>query len=330
MAADPVLSVTDLSCGFRNESGYVRVVDSVSFDVEAGATLAIVGESGCGKTVSALAVMGLLPKPAGIVEAGTILFKGKNLADAKTGELLRGMRGRHLGMIFQEPMTALNPVHRIGRQLAEAIAQHQPGLGKAELRQRAIRLLEQVGIPAAEQRFSDYPHQLSGGMRQRAIIAMALAGEPEVLIADEPTTALDVTVQAQILELLRSLLESRGMAMIFITHDLGVVAELCDTVLVMYAGRVAEHARVRDLFVSPRHPYTRGLIDSIPKLDTVPKSPLPVIEGVVPTFESMPSGCRFSNRCRYATDVCRSTAPPLEPCGDAHAVACHHWRTVGP
>ncbi len=224
-------------------------------------------------------------------------------------------------------MTSLNPVYTVGDQIAEALRLHRR-LDKRDARDEAVRLLAEVGIPEPGQRVDEYPHQLSGGMRQRVMIAMALSCEPKLLIADEPTTALDVTIQAQILDLLAELRKRHAMAVLLITHDLGVVAELCDRVLVMYAGRVAEYASVRDLFVSARHPYTQGLIDSIPKLDTAPKSSLPVIEGVVPTFESMPSGCRFSNRCRYATDVCRSTPPPLESCGDAHKVSCHHWRTI--
>jgi len=326
--AEALLRVDKLSCGFHTEEGYIRVVDSISFDVERGTTLGIVGESGCGKTVSALAVMGLLPRPAGVVEAGTMTFKGQNLSATDATQPIRQMRGRHIGMIFQEPMTALNPVHRVGRQLVETLELHEPNLDKGTLRKRAKDLLEQVGIPAAERRLDEYPHQLSGGMRQRVMIAIALAGQPEVLIADEPTTALDVTIQAQILELLRSLLQSRGMGMIIITHDLGVVAELCDEVLVMYAGRVAERAQVRGLFGTPRHPYTRGLLQSIPRVDAPLKSRLLAIEGVVPTPDSMPSGCRFSNRCPYATDICSAVAPPLESCGAKHEVSCHHWRRI--
>jgi peptide/nickel transport system ATP-binding protein len=325
--AEPVLKVEDLSCGFQTEDGYQRVVDRVSFAVEPGATLGLVGESGCGKTVSALAIMGLLPRPAGVIESGRILLGGHDLTKLSSREL-REFRGRQIGMIFQEPMTALNPVHTIGRQVLETLRLYDPRADKAALQKRAVALLEQVGIPAPAQRLKEYAHQLSGGMRQRVMIAMALAGHPKVLIADEPTTALDVTVQAQILELLRSLQKERGMAMLFITHDLGVVAELCDDVLVMYAGRVAEHAPVKDLFDAPRHPYTRGLIASVPRPDIAPKSLLPTIEGVVPAMRDLPVGCRFSNRCRYAEDVCRETVPPLESCGLDHEVACHRWREL--
>ena len=325
--ASPVLKVSDLSCGFETEGGYVRVVDRIGFELAPGETLGLVGESGCGKTVSALAVMGLLPKPAGVVESGTILFDGRDLAGADHATLRR-VRGREIAMIFQEPMTALNPVHRVGRQLLEALSLYEPGSSEQARVERAVGLLDQVGIPAARERLRDYPHQLSGGMRQRVMIAMALAGRPKVLIADEPTTALDVTVQAQILDLLRALQAEHGMAMIFITHDLGVVAELCDDVIVMYAGRIAERAGVRDLFRAPRHPYTHGLIRSLPTVDTPAKSMLAVIEGVVPKLTEMPSGCRFSNRCAFATDICRREAPAAEIVASDHAVACHHWEQV--
>jgi peptide/nickel transport system ATP-binding protein len=323
----PVLKVEELSCGFNTEDGYQRVVDRVSFAVETGSTLGLVGESGCGKTVSALAIMGLLPRPAGVIESGRVLLNGHNLVGLRPNEL-REVRGRRIGMIFQEPMTALNPVHTIGRQVVETLKLYEPKADRATVRRRSVELLEQVGIPAPAQRLKEYPHQLSGGMRQRVMIAMALAGRPQVLIADEPTTALDVTVQAQILELLRSLQAEYGMAMIFITHDLGVVAELCDDVLVMYAGRVAEHAPVKELFIAPRHPYTRGLIKSLPLPDTPAKSVLPAIEGVVPAISRLPPGCRFSNRCAYVEDICREVVPPLEECALDHEVSCHRWREL--
>jgi peptide/nickel transport system ATP-binding protein len=241
---------------------------------------------------------------------------------------MTSVRGHRIGMIFQEPMTALNPVHNVGRQIIESLRIHDPRATNGVLRRRAIELLDQVRIPEPEQRLGEYPHQLSGGMRQRVMIAMAIAGKPQLLIADEPTTALDVTVQAQILDLLRALQRERGMAMLFITHDLGVVAELCDDVLVMYAGRVAEHARVEQLFAAPRHPYTRGLIQSLPLPNTPAKSILPAIEGVVPALSELPAGCRFSNRCRYATAVCRTVVPSLDECAADHTVACHHWREI--
>jgi peptide/nickel transport system ATP-binding protein len=324
---EAVLKVEELSCGFHTEGGFQRIVDKVSFEVAAGETLGIVGESGCGKTVSALSIMGLLPRPAGVVEEGRIYLDGRDLAAADPEEL-RSVRGRRIAMIFQEPMTALNPVQTIGRQIAESLTLNEPGSDGATIVRRSVDLLEQVGMSAPEQRLKDYPHQLSGGMRQRVMIAMALSGKPKVLIADEPTTALDVTVQAQILELLRDLQRTHGMAMIFITHDLGVVAELCDHVLVMYAGRIAEHAPVVPLFAAPRHPYTQGLIGSVPTPATPAKSLLHTIEGVVPALDNLPAGCRFSNRCPHATDVCRSVVPPLEPCGEGHTVSCHHWRRI--
>jgi peptide/nickel transport system ATP-binding protein len=326
---EPILKVEDLSCGFHTEGGYQRVVDRVSFAVAPGETLGLVGESGCGKTVSALAIMGLLPRPAGVVESGRICLSGHDLAQF-TPEEMREVRGRRIAMIFQEPMTALNPVHTIGRQLLEALRLYEPRADKSALRGRAVELLEQVGIPAPAQRLNDYPHQLSGGMRQRVTIAIAISGRPRVLIADEPSTALDVTVQAQILELLRQLQREHGMAMIFITHDLGVVAELCDDVLVMYAGRVAEHAPVDELFAAPRHPYTRGLIASVPRPDAPAKTDLPAIQGVVPALAELPPGCRFSNRCAYVGDICRTAVPPLEPIRPGHDVACHRWAEIPP
>jgi peptide/nickel transport system ATP-binding protein len=322
-----VLKVEELSCGFHTEGGYQRVVDRVSFAVAPGETLGLVGESGCGKTVSALAIMGLLPRPSGMLESGRILLSGHDLARF-TPEQMREVRGRRIAMIFQEPMTALNPVQTIGRQLVEALELYEPRADRGERRKRAIELLEQVGIPAPAQRLNEYAHQLSGGMRQRVMIAMAIAGNPQLLIADEPSTALDVTVQAQILELLRRLQREHGMGMLFITHDLGVVAELCDDVLVMYAGRVAEHAPVDKLFADPRHPYTRGLIASVPLPDTPSKSVLPAIEGVVPALRDLPPGCRFSNRCRFVKDLCRTAVPPLEEFGPEHDVACHRWREL--
>lgn len=325
--AEPILKVENLSCGFHTEGGYQRVVDRLSFAVAPGETLGIVGESGCGKTVSALAVMGLLPRPAGVVESGRIALDGDDIASF-TPEAMRGVRGRKIGMIFQEPMTALNPVHTIGKQVLETLRLYEPRTDQTTLRKRAHELLEQVGIPAPAQRLNEYPHQLSGGMRQRVMIAMAISGRPQVLIADEPSTALDVTVQAQILELLRSLQREHRMAMLFITHDLGVVAELCDNVLVMYAGRVAEHAHVRELFGSPRHPYTRGLIQSVPLPDTPAKSVLAAIDGVVPALKLMPPGCRFSNRCQYVDNICRTAVPALETCALDHEVACHRWREL--
>ena len=324
----PLLSVLDLSAAFDTEDGEVTVVDRVSFEIDAGETLGLVGESGCGKSVTALSIMGLLPKPAGRVVGGTVGFRGESLNDVPA-ERLREIRGNRIAMIFQEPMTALNPVQRVGRQLAEAYALHAPSASAAAVQSRALELLEQVGIPAPARRMAEYPHQLSGGMRQRVMIAMALASRPDLLIADEPTTALDVTIQAQILELLRDLQRETGMAILFITHDLGVIAELCSRVVVMYAGRIAEQATALSLFARPRHPYTRGLLASIPRLEGEPKTVLTTIPGTVPGVGELPTGCRFANRCPHVVDVCRERAPPLEDVVADHRVACHRWRAVG-
>ena len=323
----PLLSVENLATAFDTEGGEVTVVDGVSFEIEAGETLGLVGESGCGKSVTALSIMGLLPKPAGRIAGGRVSFGGEDLNDVPVARL-REVRGNRIAMIFQEPMTALNPVHRIGRQLAEAYTLHAPAASASEVRGRALALLEQVGIPAPERRLTEYPHQLSGGMRQRVMIAMALASRPEVLIADEPTTALDVTIQAQILELLRDLQRETGMAILFITHDLGVIAELCSRVVVMYAGRIAEQATAAALFANPRHPYTQGLLSSIPRLEDEPKTLLSTIPGTVPGIGDLPAGCRFANRCPHVRDVCRDRAPVLEQVATGHGVACHRWREI--
>jgi len=326
MADSPILSVVGLSAAFATEQGIVSVVDGVSFDLSAGATLGLVGESGCGKSVTALSIMGLLPKPAGRVTGGRILFKGEDLL-ALSAEQYQRIRGNRIAMIFQEPTTALNPVHRIGRQLIETLDMHRPELSKREKTAAAVELLDRVGIPAPDQRLRDYPHQLSGGMRQRVLIAIALACRPDVLIADEPTTALDVTIQAQILELMRELQREYGMGILFITHDLGVVAELCDEVVVMYAGRVVERAGVAALFANPRHPYSEGLLASIPRLESVPKTRLVTIPGMVPALSDMPDGCRFRNRCSRASNRCQ-VEPPLVAAGAGRVVACHHATGV--
>tara|TARA_B100000676_G_scaffold113577_1_gene113179 strand:- start:10 stop:987 length:978 start_codon:yes stop_codon:yes gene_type:complete len=322
----PLLEVDRLSVSFDTEAGLLNVVDDLSFELSAGESLGLVGESGCGKSVSALAIMGLLPKPSGRVDGGDIRLAGESLLGLD--EIGRAsIRGRRIAMIYQEPMTALNPVQRIGQQLAEARLLHEPDLSSDAVRRASLELLDRVGIPAPESRLDEYPHELSGGMRQRVVIAMALACKPEILIADEPTTALDVTIQAQILQLLRDLQSEYGMAMIFITHDLGVIAELTNRVIVMYAGRLAESADVVPLFGEPRHPYTRGLLTAIPRLEDEPKTLLPTIQGMVPTLADMPPGCRFSNRCEYANDAC-TVVPPLEV-SERRAVACHHWREIG-
>ncbi|GAA3551251.1 ABC transporter ATP-binding protein [Zobellella aerophila] len=323
----PLLTVEHLAVSFTTEEGAFRVVDDVSFSVLPGQTLGLVGESGCGKSVTALSLLGLLPRPAGRVVAGRALFQGQDLL-ALSAERRYHIRGNKIAMIFQEPMTALNPVHTVGRQLMEVYRLHRPELGKAAQKRAALAMLQQVGLPEAEARLKSYPHQLSGGMRQRVMIAMALACEPDLLICDEPTTALDVTIQAQILHLIKALQEKTGMAVIFITHDLGVVAQVCDQVLVMYAGRSAEQAGVYDIFERPLHPYTRGLLAAIPRLSHPNKAILPTIKGQVPSIEEQVSGCRFVNRCPHATAKC-VTQPRAELDGKNHSVWCHHWREWG-
>jgi oligopeptide/dipeptide ABC transporter ATP-binding protein len=324
---DVILSVRDLVTTFDTDAGRLTAVDGVSFDVRRGRTLGIVGESGCGKSVTALSIMRLLPQPMGQIRGGRILFEGRDLATLPPAELHR-IRGGRIGMIFQEPMTALNPVQPIGRQLSEVFLLHRTK-DPAEAWRRGAEMLHKVGIPAPEIRMHEYPHQLSGGMRQRVVIAMALACEPAVVIADEPTTALDVTIQAQILELMQALQRDLGLAVVLITHDLGVIAETCDDVIVMYAGRVAEAGPVEAIFDRPAHPYTRGLLDSIPRLEGERKSRLRVIEGMVPGLRDLPAGCRFQNRCPHRVDRC-ATAPALEAVGPGHEAACHRWRELPP
>jgi peptide/nickel transport system ATP-binding protein len=316
-----VLEVRDLRTEFATDDGRFTAVDGVSFSVQAGRTLALVGESGCGKSVTALSVMGLVPNPPGRIAGGSIRFEGRELVGAPQ-RTLQDLRGNGMAMIFQEPMTSLNPAFTIGEQIVEGLLRHQ-ALPRAEAVQRALDVLRQVRIPAPEQRFHEHPHKLSGGMRQRAMIAMALACRPRLLIADEPTTALDVTIQAQILELMRTLQHETGTAVILITHDLGVVAEVADEVAVMYAGRIVERAPVRALFDAPQHPYTVGLLGSIPRLD-VARARLASIEGQVPNPLRRPAGCQFAERCPFAVDQCRAEAPPLAAVGSAHQAAC--WR----
>ncbi|NEX73293.1 ABC transporter ATP-binding protein [Aeromonas rivipollensis] len=323
----PILEVRDLEVEFSVDDGKIKVLDGVSFQVAPGQTLGIVGESGCGKSVTSLAIMGLLPRPHGQVVAGSIRFQGEELLSLPPDQMYK-VRGNRISMIFQEPMTALNPVQTVGTQLMEVFSLHRPDFSKAQRKEAAIAMLQKVGIPEPAQRFAVYPHNLSGGMRQRVMIAMALACEPDLLICDEPTTALDVTIQAQILDLMKALQAQTGMAIIFITHDLGVVAELCDEVVVMYAGRAVERADIFELFDHPRHPYTHGLMASIPRLEDVPKSLLKTIKGQVPALHEMPAGCRFSNRCPHATEICVGTIPVTEQLTDRHAVACHHWKEL--
>ena len=307
--------------GLRTRFGAAAAVDGVDLELERGRTLGIVGESGCGKSVLSLSVMGLVPRPGRVAE-GRVMLEGRDLLRLPPAEMRR-VRGGQVAMIFQEPMTSLNPVHSIGAQIVEAMRAHEPkGQGSArDLRERAIEALRRVRIPSPERRFEEYPHQLSGGMRQRVMIAMALACNPRVLIADEPTTALDVTVQAQILDLLRELQAETGMAIILITHDLGVVAEMADEVAVMYAGRVVERAPVAAVFDDPQHPYTIGLLGSVPRLDEQ-RARLLAIEGSVPPPFALPPGCRFAPRCPFAVEACREGVPALRGIGAGHAVAC--------
>jgi peptide/nickel transport system ATP-binding protein/oligopeptide transport system ATP-binding protein len=316
---EPLLKVEELRTVFRTSGGEVTAVDGVSIEVERGRTLGIVGESGCGKSVLSLSIMRLIAHP-GRIASGRVLLEGRDLASLSNNEM-RQVRGRDIGMIFQEPMTSLNPVHTVGFQITEGIRVHEPKAGKAELRERGIAALKRVRIPSPERRFDEYPHQLSGGMRQRVMIAMALACSPRLLIADEPTTALDVTVQAQILDLLRDLQAETGMSIILITHDLGVVAEMTDDVAVMYAGRVVERTGTRALFDDPQHPYTLGLLGSIPRLNE-DRERLMTIPGSVPPPFALPEGCRFNPRCPFVIDSCRVEHPLLREIVSGHEAAC--------
>ena len=323
--AAALLEVRDLVIGFDTDEWLVRAIDGVSFSVPEGTTLGVVGESGCGKSVTALSILRLLPSPPGRVLGGEVRFDGRDLLTLAE-RAMRDIRGNEISMIFQEPMTSLNPVYTVGRQIAEVLRLHR-GLGRKEARARAIEALSLVGIPAPEQRIDAYPHTLSGGMRQRVMIAMALACEPRLLIADEPTTALDVTIQAQILDLLRSLQRELGMSVMFITHDLGVVAELASEVVVMYAGKVVERASTTQLFAAPRHPYTRGLLRSLPGAVAggAHRRRLATIPGMVPKLTELPSGCRFRDRCDVAIPRCAVEEPALlPPPGEPdRLVACH-------
>ena len=327
--AENILSVENLRTYFRTEAGVAKAVDGVSFSIDRGETLGLVGESGCGKSVTSLSIMRLIPSPPGEIIDGRILYRGRDLVQMSESEI-RGVRGNDIAMIFQEPMTSLNPVFTCGFQIDEAVALHQR-LGAEAAREKTVEMLQLVGIPDPGQRANEYPHQLSGGMRQRVMIAMALSCNPDVLIADEPTTALDVTIQAQILELLERLQSELGMAVLMITHDLGVIAEVADRVAVMYAGKIVESAPVAQIFEHPRHPYTIGLLESIPKLHEK-QDKLSVIPGTVPDATRFPSGCRFAPRCSHAEDVCRSQEPPLLSVGsadgnDTQTVAC--WFAEG-
>ncbi len=313
-----VLGVKDLKTYFFTEDGVVKAVDGVDFEVYQGETLGLVGESGCGKSVTAFSIMRLLDYPGKIV-GGEIIFKGENLLTKNDAEM-RKIRGKEIAMIFQEPMTALNPVLTVGFQISEALMMHFK-ISKEEAIKKSVELLKKVGIPMPEQRVDEYSHQLSGGMRQRAMIAMAMSCDPVLLIADEPTTALDVTIQAQILDLMRSLLRGLNGSLIMITHDLGVIAEIADRIAIMYAGKIVEYANKRTIFYSPSHPYTFGLLTSIPRLDLDIKR-LDVIPGIVPNPLHFPSGCKFNPRCRFVTNKCRKEEPPLTKVEEGHLVRC--------
>jgi oligopeptide/dipeptide ABC transporter ATP-binding protein len=324
---EKILEVKDLVVDFKTDKGLITAVSGVNFEVYKGKTLGIVGESGSGKSVSALAVMGLIPNPPGRVKSGVINYRGENLLE-KSLDKIRKIRGNKIAMIFQEPMTSLNPVFTVGTQIDEVLALHQSELSKGERASKGIEMLKLVGIPSPEKRYKEYPHQLSGGMRQRVMIAMALACKPDILIADEPTTALDVTIQAQILDLMNKLQKDLGMGIIMITHDLGVVAETCHDVAVMYCGKIVEKADVKTLFNNPKHPYTKGLLESIPTFDSTvqeEKGRLKTIEGMVPSLFELPEGCSFQDRCPYKTNDClgEKGSPKLMPTlEEGHKVSC--------
>ncbi len=322
----PLLRVRDLVTTFRTDAGELRAVDGVSFDVPRATTVAVVGESGCGKSVTALSILRLVASPPGRIAAGKIELEGRDLLTLSEREI-RAVRGNAISMIFQEPMTSLNPVYTVGWQIAEPLRLHQHK-SRREARARAVELLRLVGIPEPETNVDAYPHQLSGGQRQRVMIAMALACEPKLLLADEPTTALDVTIQAQILELLRSLQERMSMSILLITHDLGVVAENATHVVVMYAGKVVESGPVREIFARPMHPYTRGLLESIPRPGAAGHGRLRTIEGMVPDLRKLPPGCRFAERCALCVEKCTRDEPPLEDVGEGRRSACFRAREV--
>jgi len=330
-ATQPILEIDDLHTHFFTREGVVRAVDGVSYTLERGKTLGVVGESGCGKSVTALSILRLVADPPGRIVGGAIRFNGRDLLKLDETDMER-IRGNDISMVFQEPMTSLNPVFTVGRQITEAVVLHQK-LSKRDALDKAIEMLRLVHIPEPERRVQEYPHQLSGGMRQRVMIAMALSCNPKILIADEPTTALDVTIQAQILELMQELSEKLGTAIILITHDMGVIAENAERVVVMYAGKKVEEADADELFSRPCHPYTEGLLGSIPRLDLVTESRpnrarLNEIEGVVPSLYNLPKGCTFADRCDYATDQCNEAFPPLEEKRPGHWAACWHSDRV--
>ena len=323
----PLLEVRNLKTYLSTSQGLIKAVDGVSYDVGVGETVALVGESGCGKTMSALSIMRLVPKPQGSIVDGEIRFQGKDLLTLDD-EAMRRTRGQEIAMIFQEPMTSLNPVLTIGRQITETLEAHDT-VSKDEARKRALELLQLVGIPDPERRLSDYPHQLSGGMRQRVMIAIALSCKPKLILADEPTTALDVTIQAQILELMRDLSKKFGVALLIITHNLGVVARYADRVHVMYAGKVIESAGAREIYKNPRHPYTLGLLHSVPRLDQPRKTKLDPIQGQPPDLWNLPGGCSFRPRCKFAVERCAGEVPRLMEIGNEHRSACWVAESLG-
>ncbi len=322
---DLILEIRDLCVEFQTVEGTVQAVNHLSYKLRKGEKLGIVGESGSGKSVSSLGMLRLIPNPPGRITGGEILYKGQDLVKAPKKEMQR-IRGNEISMIFQEPMTSLNPIIKCGKQIAESLRLHR-GMNKKEAMEEAVRLMQSVGIANPAQRAHEYPHQMSGGMRQRVMIAMALACEPQILIADEPTTALDVTIQAQILDLIRDLNERMGTSVIFITHDLGVVSELCDMVLVMYTGRIVEQAPVLELFETPKHPYTVGLLEAIPRI-TKQRAPLQTIEGTVPNPTERIDGCSFSPRCPYATEQCHQKEPPEVQLSEHRRVRCWRYQSV--
>ncbi|MCB8938595.1 MAG: ABC transporter ATP-binding protein [Ardenticatenaceae bacterium] len=321
-----ILKVSDLVTRFYTEDGIVHAVNGISYTLKEGESMAIVGESGSGKSVGVLSIMGLIPDPPGKVEAGEVLYNGRNLLKLSTNEM-RQIRGRDIAMIFQDPMTSLNPVLTVGQQLTEALRLHL-GMNEEQADVRAAELLKIVGIPDAADRLNDFPHQFSGGQRQRVMIAMALSCNPSILIADEPTTALDVTIQAQIVDLVKRLQEEMGMAIIWITHDLGIVAGMVDKVSVMYAGFIVEQGPVRDVYKKTSHPYTLGLLESIPKLDSKEKTRLYTIKGLPPDLLQEPNSCPFAPRCPFVIDKCRQENPPLKPVEPNHLAACWRWEEV--
>jgi oligopeptide/dipeptide ABC transporter ATP-binding protein len=309
-----ILSIRELHTHFFSEKGLIKAVNGIDMDIEAGTTFGVVGESGCGKSVTALSIMGLVPNPPGRIVGGEIIFEDRDLTKLSEKELC-SIRGKKIAMIFQEPMTSLNPVFTIGNQIAEGLRLHM-NMSKSQAKEKTVELMRLVGIPSPEKRIREYPHQMSGGMRQRVMIAMAISCDPTLLIADEPTTALDVTIQAQILDLIRNLMETLGMTMILISHDLGIIARIAKYAAIMYAGKMVEKASIESIFHTPRHPYTLGLLKSAPRPDRTEKHRLDTIAGSVPNLLSLPSGCAFHPRCSYAQDICHKEIPPLRPVGE--------------